>query len=426
MNCVNHADREAVGQCEVCGAGLCEECYSYFSPHLCHDCAVKLANEDRRTLHKALIIGIISGVIGLALGILLWVTNKGMGPGMGIFFCLWFPMAGIAFGLSVSANAHKKQNFITWVAAFLFSFIVAPVSFTLYLVKTIKMAKIVKNEQQLLAHYLQETPETVAASLETPASEVKEPQAVASLSTSAGPFHQLFDPNYPGDVTFENGNQESMTFVQGGYTHLHAKTYAVLQPKPLPEGMKETEALVFEIKEDPTDLENSEMTLVSDEALCAEVFAALDQGLDEGPSAASLVRGPSSKRQVKWWHYLIMAIPLLLGWGNVPLYVLHPKRKWRLDELALLFDRRRRFRGLRDGLRAPPQKTGGYRPVETDRLPDPGDPSHGHFDRGLLPRWLWQPIDELESEGSALEHLGRLRGDLWPLSPLFGRALLLA
>jgi MFS family permease len=317
MNCVNHSDRQAVGKCEGCGAGLCEECYSYFNPHLCYECATKLANEDRRTFHKALAIGIISGVLGLTLAIILWVANKGMGPGMGIFFCLWFPMAGIAFGLSIAANGHKKQNFWTWVGAFLFSFIIAPVSFIVYLVRTIKWAKVVKNDQQLLANYLQETPETVAASAEEAVSEVREPQAVAPISTSAGPFHQLFDQDYRGDIVFENGENQSLTFVQGGVIHLEGKVFAILQPKPLPEGMGENEALAYEITVDKDDLENSEMTIVSDEALNDRVFAFLHHSLEEGEaSKESLVGGTSlSEHRVKWWIYLILGLAPLLGWG---------------------------------------------------------------------------------------------------------------
>jgi len=324
MNCVNHPDREAVGQCQGCGAELCAECYSYFNPHLCYDCACKLAKEDQRSFHKALTLGIIAALIGLGAGILFWVANPAITVGVGLFFCLWFMMSGVTLGLSLSANAHKKKDFWTWVGAFFFSLIVAPVAFVIYLVKTIKLAKILKQDKAILAGYFAQAPLTEPLPAIAPLSEPLPAKAVISEElppvevAASGPFHCLFDPSYLGDITFFIEEKRPQSFAQGGLLPLRGKTYAILQPRPLPQGMGENEALVYEILEDETNLENSQIRPVEDPALIAEVFAGLKGEViaSEIPSASPGVAAPKrNPRRVKWWIYLILAVVPFIGWG---------------------------------------------------------------------------------------------------------------
>lgn len=65
MNCYNHCDIPAAGQCMDCGKGLCVSCLSYWEMPICDTCNEKRATAERTRIIKELLITLVVGIIGV-------------------------------------------------------------------------------------------------------------------------------------------------------------------------------------------------------------------------------------------------------------------------------------------------------------------------------------------------------------------------
>ncbi len=152
MNCKNHIDTPAVGQCSNCGAGLCHDCMSVFEPPLCYECAKQIYLEDAKLQRKILFSFIASGILGVIIGIIVCVSME-LNPGMYVLGIVWGFMAGSSYGMAIIANRGSKTPWWGYILFFLVAYIAAPIYFTIRLVRQIKFAKRVKTERQCVENY---------------------------------------------------------------------------------------------------------------------------------------------------------------------------------------------------------------------------------------------------------------------------------
>lgn len=153
MNCKNHPNREAVGQCSECGVGLCEECYNILDPALCYECATKIYNSDKKQQQKLLISFIVCGVVGLAIGLGICIGIKAPAWFIYVFAALWGFMGGSSFGMAIIANRGSNMHWVSYLVMFLLAVAIAPVYFIIRLVRQIKLLKSIKAEKKLIDEY---------------------------------------------------------------------------------------------------------------------------------------------------------------------------------------------------------------------------------------------------------------------------------
>ena len=84
------------------------------------------------------------------------------------------------------------------------------------------------------------------------------------------PIDALLDENNYDNIIIYNDKDEPVEFEQIAIIPIDDKTYAILQPVELLEGMKEDEAFAFEITQDEN--ENDLLQLVEDNALIDRIF----------------------------------------------------------------------------------------------------------------------------------------------------------
>lgn len=84
------------------------------------------------------------------------------------------------------------------------------------------------------------------------------------------PIDALLDENNYDNIVIYNDKDEPVEFEQIAIIPIDDKTYAILQPAELLEGMKEDEAFAFEITQDEN--ENDLLQLVEDNALIDRIF----------------------------------------------------------------------------------------------------------------------------------------------------------
>jgi len=157
MNCVRHTLRQAVGQCQHCGAGLCSDCYNY-SGGVCYNCFSQIVEGDVRRLKKMwtgfVLWGLIFGVIiGIFIGNLTSDVDVkyGIMTGLGMgFYCF---MGGAAVGIALQINREVRITFFQGIIMAIASLLLGPILFTVRLVQLLKFAKDVKDEKLALQAY---------------------------------------------------------------------------------------------------------------------------------------------------------------------------------------------------------------------------------------------------------------------------------
>jgi len=155
MNCVNHRDVPAVGQCPECGAGLCGTCYNYFTTHVCYECAAKAYAFDKRLMRKTMSAFVVGGIIGLIVGLIFGISmvQAGNGAGMAVFTSFWGILAGSSYGMALLANRGQRYPWYKYLGMLIFAIILAPIYFIIRLVGQVKLAKIVKEEKLAMEGY---------------------------------------------------------------------------------------------------------------------------------------------------------------------------------------------------------------------------------------------------------------------------------
>lgn len=67
MKCYRHPDRDAVGTCEDCGRGLCQECISYYSMPICTECNLKRFHLEKQGIYKEFLLTAVFAILGIVL-----------------------------------------------------------------------------------------------------------------------------------------------------------------------------------------------------------------------------------------------------------------------------------------------------------------------------------------------------------------------
>lgn len=96
MNCKKHPEQPAVNKCEVCGSGICSDCYNATKGYgtMCLDCACAEAKDDitagkklvKKLLTKSILL-MIFWCIGISLFILGAVTKASTELIIGLLIC---------------------------------------------------------------------------------------------------------------------------------------------------------------------------------------------------------------------------------------------------------------------------------------------------------------------------------------------------
>lgn len=68
MNCAQHVQTPAVGQCHQCGRGLCGECLNAYEPPTCPNCVGGLVKEEKSSATKELVVSAILFFFGASIG----------------------------------------------------------------------------------------------------------------------------------------------------------------------------------------------------------------------------------------------------------------------------------------------------------------------------------------------------------------------
>ena len=147
MKCFYHVDRDAVGTCQTCGKGLCQECAAKYTPVTCEDCHVKIVAQARNErekkkqdalidtkeeMIKACVIGVIAGVI---FSFLMCRGNKeSMGDMFIVFVVLFFLWGfGIPFGWGLISHfipnvfGRGYSNTVLAIFIMVFKFLIASI-----------------------------------------------------------------------------------------------------------------------------------------------------------------------------------------------------------------------------------------------------------------------------------------------------------
>lgn len=151
MKCAGHIDLDAVGTCNICGKGLCQECAATFTPPLCGGCALSHNKGVAKsfwfqlTLMGSLFviaIVVLSDKVPLLTAIGYSVMVAFFPSGWGFLGRYFSPSGGYLFPVARWMNLAMHI-----AAALLVGVIVGPI----YLFKAWKELKIVRETQKLLA-----------------------------------------------------------------------------------------------------------------------------------------------------------------------------------------------------------------------------------------------------------------------------------
>lgn len=143
MNCYNHTDRPAVGQCTSCGKFLCKECVSKYKPILCDECYNEIHSQQVAKKANESLLLIVCGaafVVLLAL-CLLFGGLVGMGGTFERIQVAW-AIAFFIYGWRGFDNLLSKFNTIwnpiLYIAVKLvFALALGPVFYVIALVKVL-------------------------------------------------------------------------------------------------------------------------------------------------------------------------------------------------------------------------------------------------------------------------------------------------
>lgn len=75
MKCYKHNNKDAVGTCNRCWAGLCNDCLKEFSIPICHSCNLKALNNDITNLYTTIITNLVIWII-LAIFVISQMTSE--------------------------------------------------------------------------------------------------------------------------------------------------------------------------------------------------------------------------------------------------------------------------------------------------------------------------------------------------------------
>ena len=127
MNCFNHPNRPAVGQCNNCGKFLCEECAASTNPILCDDCVSEIVCYQEKSERRLFIIAVVLFVLSFV-GTIMEITVAKMNYGniplsssLYLLFAVSFMWAGVPYGwvklnkLSETLNVVLILPVIGWI-----------------------------------------------------------------------------------------------------------------------------------------------------------------------------------------------------------------------------------------------------------------------------------------------------------------------
>jgi hypothetical protein len=148
MKCAQHVEFDAVGTCNSCGRGLCNECVAVFTPPLCSGCALAHNKGVSRSLWTQLVLMGVLFVVGLVLfvgkvplpvAVLFSLMAAFFPPGWNFLGRYFAPSGGYIFPMARWLNLMMQAL----VAAFV-GIIVGPI----YLFKAKKELRIIRETQQ--------------------------------------------------------------------------------------------------------------------------------------------------------------------------------------------------------------------------------------------------------------------------------------
>ena len=91
MKCARHTDVDAIGSCQECQRGLCDECTNRYRKPLCDQCLLEHISKESRQFYIGLGITLIAFLVGYYIWVKLFTGGvfESIIPGLLLAGCYW-------------------------------------------------------------------------------------------------------------------------------------------------------------------------------------------------------------------------------------------------------------------------------------------------------------------------------------------------
>jgi hypothetical protein len=151
MKCAGHVDFDAVGTCNICGKGLCQDCVAVFTPPLCGGCA--LAHNKGIATSLWLHLAMMGGLFAVAFSALIREVPALSAVGYSLMVA-FFPSGWSFLGRYFSPSGGYLFPMARWVNLFGHAFVAALLGMIvgpIFLLKAWKELRIVRGTRKLVA-----------------------------------------------------------------------------------------------------------------------------------------------------------------------------------------------------------------------------------------------------------------------------------
>lgn len=152
MKCAQHTDREAVGQCTECGAGLCEDCYNVTVGHICRDCVARNYQTVKTELIKSLISGAVGMVLFLVIALVAILPALGKTAASAILI-FYLVVGGFTCGYSLFWDRKNRKSLGGILLWALRAFILAPIYLVIFIIGMVRTIKLLKGLKASLQNW---------------------------------------------------------------------------------------------------------------------------------------------------------------------------------------------------------------------------------------------------------------------------------